>query len=135
MHSRNGAGKLATSGGVCAVLPQWEPTACCCPAQVSPDSADLGEPALQYTFAVGLASAFLLEAESRLEPHLEFAEWLSSERGALLSPEGLPPAASVERRARAFTDFFSRGDGARPPIAPRNMPAASFFSTAHAAEN
>ena len=83
------------------------------------------EAVLRYAFAVGLTSACLLEAESahhELE-HLELAEWRSEERGAMQPPEGLPPAPSVERRARAFVDFFSRGEGARPPIAPRDLPA------------
>jgi hypothetical protein len=97
---------------------------------VSLGSADLGEVVLRYAFAVGLTSACLLEAESahhELE-HLELAEWRSEERGAMQPPEGLPPAPSVERRARAFVDFFSRGEGARPPIAPRDVPAESLFS-------
>ena len=85
---------------------------------VSLNAADLGEPVLKYCFAVGLTSAYLLEAESKHQPYFEFAEWSSAERGAFTLPEGLPPAASVERRAKAFVDFFSRGEGALSPIAP-----------------
>ena len=87
---------------------------------LSLNAADLGEARLRFTFAVGLTSAYLLEAESHELPYVEFAEWRSAERGALVLAEGLPPAASVERRAKAFVDFFRCGEGARPPIAPRD---------------
>ena len=101
---------------------------------ISLNADDLGEIRLRYTFAIGLACAALLDAESHCEPYFEFAEWRGAERGALAPPEGLPPASSVERRARAFVDFFASGEGGQPPIAPRAMPPASAFSVhAHGA--
>ena len=51
-------------------------------------------------------------------PYFAFAEWRGAERGALSPPEGLPRAPTVERRAKAFVDFFVRGEGAHPPLAP-----------------
>ena len=101
---------------------------------LSLESADLGEARLKYTFAVGLTFAYLLQAESVAAPFLEFAEWRTAERGALVAVEGLPPLPSVERRARAFIDFFV-DDGARPPLAPRDMPSASSFDAASAARD
>ena len=84
---------------------------------------DFCEPRLRYTFAVGLISVYLLQAEitacgAHDLPYLEFAEWHSAERGAFLPADGLPPAASVERRAKAFVDFLTSGEGARAPLAP-----------------
>ena len=126
------SGEVEAGGGFGRVLVQFE----LAPLKqrltlslVSLDSAALGESVLRYTFAVGLASACLLHAESDALglPHMEFAEWHAAERGALVPPEGLPPAASVDRRARAFTGFFSHGEGSRPPIAPGDMPAAGSF--------
>ena len=58
---------------------------------VSLNSADLGESALKYIFAVGLTSAYLLEATSLQAPLFEFAEWRTAERGAISPVEGLPP--------------------------------------------
>ena len=83
-------------------------------------AVNLGEATLKYTFVFGLTSAYLLDAESLAHdlPYFEFAEWRGAERGALSPPEGLPRAADVERRAKAFVDFFSRGEGAHPPLAP-----------------
>ena len=95
---------------------------------LSLNSADLGETSLKYTFAIGLTSAYLLDAESLHEPYFEFAAWRTAERGALCPAEGLPPSASVERRARAFVDFFRCGEGAQPPVAPREMPPADSFA-------
>ena len=95
---------------------------------VSLNAADLGVASLTYTFAVGLASAYLLSAESLHEPFFEFAEWRENERGALCPAEGLPPAECVERRARAAVDFFCSAEGARPPVAPRDMPPMSAFA-------
>ena len=82
---------------------------------------NLGEATLRYTFAVGLTSAYLLNAESLVHeaPYFVFAEWRGAERGSLSPPEGLPRAPTVERRAKAFVDFFSRDQGALPPLAPR----------------
>ena len=90
---------------------------------LSLNAADFCEPRLRYTFAVGLISVYLLQAEITAcgdhdLPYLEFAEWHSAERGAFLPADGLPPAASVERRAKAFVDFLTRGEGARAPLAP-----------------
>lgn len=83
-------------------------------------AVNLGEATLRYTFAVGLTCAYLLDAESLAHdlPYFEFAEWRSAERGALSPPEGLPRAPAVEQRAKVFVDFFSRGEGAHPPLAP-----------------
>ena len=83
-------------------------------------AVNLGEATLRYTFAVGLTSAYLLDAESLAHdlPYFEFAEWRGAERGNLLPPKGLPRAPSVERCAKAFVDFFSCGEGAHPPLAP-----------------
>lgn len=83
-------------------------------------AVNLGEATLRYTFAVGLTSAYLLDAESLAHglPYFEFAEWRGAERGALSPPKGLPRAPTVEQRAKAFVDFFSRGEGAHPPLAP-----------------
>ena len=86
-------------------------------------ATDFCEPRLRYTFAVGLISVYLLQAEitacgAHDLPYLEFAEWHSAERGAFLPADGLPPAASVERRAKAFVDFLTSGEGARAPLAP-----------------
>ena len=86
-------------------------------------ATDFCEPRLRYTFAVGLISVYLLQAEitacgAHDLPYLEFAEWHSAERGAFLPADGLPPAASVERRAKAFVDFLTNGEGARAPLAP-----------------
>ena len=83
-------------------------------------AVNLGEAALRYTFVVGLTSAYLLDAESLAHglPYLEFAEWRGAERGALSPPKDLPRASTVERQAKAFVDFFSRGEGAHPPLAP-----------------
>ena len=99
---------------------------------VSLNSADLGESALKYIFAVGLTSAYLLEATSLQAPLFEFAEWRTAERGAISPVEGLPPLASVERRARAYIDFFRSGEGAQPPVAPRSSPPASSFDPVEA---
>ena len=89
----------------------------------------------RYTFAVGLTSAYLLEAESHAQPFLQFAEWCGAERGALSPPEGLPPPLSVERCARAFVSFFTGdGDGARPPIGPLDAPPLSCFTCAATGE-
>ena len=99
---------------------------------VSLNSADLGEASLKYTFAVGLSSAYLLEAQSVHTPYFEFVEWRPAERGALEPVEGLPPLASVERRARAYIDFFRSGEGAHPPAAPREMPPVSSFDAVSA---
>lgn len=90
---------------------------------LSLNAADFCEPRLRYTFAVGLISVYLLQAEITAcgdhdLPYLEFAEWHSAERGAFLPADGLPPAASVERRAKAFVDFLTSGEGARAPLAP-----------------
>ena len=86
-------------------------------------ATDFCEPRLRYTFAVGLISVYLLQAEitacgAHDLPYLEFAEWHSAERGAFLPADGLPPAASVERRAKAFVDVLTSGEGARAPLAP-----------------
>ena len=86
-------------------------------------ATDFCEPRLRYTFAVGLISVYLLQAEitacgAHDLPYLEFAEWHSAERGAFLPADDLPPAASVERRAKAFVDFLTSGEGARAPLAP-----------------
>ena len=78
---------------------------------------------LRYTFALGLTSAYLLEAESIHQPCLEFAKWHSTERGALQPAEFLPPEASVERSACAFVDFFRCAEGAKAPVAPRDWAA------------
>ena len=90
---------------------------------LSLNAADFCEPRLRYTFAVGLISVYLLQAEITAcgdhdLPYLEFAEWHSAERGAFLPADGLPPAASVERRAKAFVDFLTSGEGGRAPLAP-----------------
>lgn len=98
---------------------------------VSLEGADFGEASLRYTFAMGLASAYLIEAESEQHPYMQFAEWCSEQRGDLSPPEGLPPALSVERSARAFVGFFlGKGGGGRPPIGPREMPPTSSFTCA-----
>ena len=86
-------------------------------------ATDFCEPRLRYTFAVGLISVYLLQAEitacgAHDLPYLEFAEWHSAERGAFLPADDLPPAASVERRAKAFVDFLTSGEGGRAPLAP-----------------
>ena len=94
---------------------------------ISLNSTDLGEPTLKYVFAVGLASAYLLEATSLQAPLFEMSEWRTAERGALEPVEGLPPVASVERRVRAFVDFFRSGEGSQPPVAPQEMPVAGAF--------
>ena len=82
-------------------------------------AVNLGEAILRYTFAVGLTSIYLLNAESLAHdlPYTKFAEWRGAERGALSPPEDLPRAATVEKRAKAFVDFFTSGEGARPPLA------------------
>jgi hypothetical protein len=90
---------------------------------LSLNATDFCEPRLRYTFAVGLISVYLLQAEITAcgdhdLPYLEFAEWHSAERGAFLPADGLPPAASVERRAKAFVDFLTSGEGGRAPLAP-----------------
>jgi hypothetical protein len=90
---------------------------------LSLNATDFCEPRLRYTFAVGLISVYLLQAEitacgDRDLPYLEFAEWHSAERGAFVPADGLPPAASVERRAKAFVDFLTSGEGGRAPLAP-----------------
>ena len=84
------------------------------------NAVNLGEATLRYTFVLGLTSAYLLHAESLAHdlPYFRFAEWRGAERGALLPPEGLPHAATVEQHAKAFVDFFSCGEGAHPPLAP-----------------
>ena len=97
---------------------------------VSLNAADLGEEVFRCTFAVGLTSAYLLEAFSLQHDRIEFAEWRTAARGSFRPPDLRPPAATLERLARAFVTFFSHGEGAQSPLAPRNMPAPEEFSNA-----
>ena len=69
-------------------------------------AVNLGEATLRYTFAVGLTSAYLLDAESLAHglPYFEFAEWRGAERGALSSRlpkacRALPPSSSAPRHS------------------------------------